>query len=51
MFNPNMMQLQQQSTTLHQPKLEHAHQAPSQDNPNREDEDRYQRMNIINANR
>jgi hypothetical protein len=49
MFNPNMMQLQKQITTSYLPKPKPAHQAPSQDNQNRDDEDRYRRMNIINA--
>jgi hypothetical protein len=49
MFNPNMIQLQQQSTASYQPKPKPTHQEPPQAKQNREDEDRYQRMNIINA--
>jgi hypothetical protein len=49
MFNQNMIQLHQQSTAPYQPKPEPAHQEPSQAKYNKEDEERYLRMNIINA--
>jgi hypothetical protein len=51
MLNPNMVQLLQQSTTSCKPKPEPAHQAPSQANQNKDDEDHYRSEGLIRRTR